>query len=362
MKILHLNDQNGWRGGEQQVSHLVKLTPTFGHETYLAGRPNTPFTQAGFDGAESARFELPFRGELDILTAWRIARICKKHNIDLLHAHTSHTHTNALLARAIYPRLRVVVSRRVENTPHPGKLNLWKYRNPDALIAISNRIADVMRQYGVPSEKIWIVHSGIDPERVSVEPLPRSDLPIRPDGPLLCNVAALSPTKDQKTLIRAMPAVLRVHPAAQLVIVGEGKLRSAIDSLIAELGLETSVHLLGYRKDVPRILRASDLFVFSSKEEGLGTSVLDAMAARVPVVATDAGGIPEMVRDGETGWLAPRESPAELADRISTALSEPDRAKAYADKAYRMVMSEFTATAMVRGNIAVYEALFSGGR
>ncbi len=360
MRILHLDDQGGWHGGEQQVGYLVNQLPDYGHEAFVAGKPESPLMQADFGGAESARFELPFRGELDVVTAWRIAGICKKHGIDLLHAHTSHTHTTALLARAIRPRVRVVVSRRVDLIPHPGRLNRWKYLSPDALIAISKRIAEVMRQYGVPSEKISTVHSGIDSARLNVDPLPRSELPIGRDGPLLCNVAALVPPKDQETLIRAMPAVLRVHPAAELVIVGEGKLRNAIETLIAELRLADSVHLLGYRKDVPRILRASDLFVLSSKAEGLGTSVLDAMAVRVPVVATDAGGIPEMVRDCETGWLAPRESPAELADRITAALNEPDRAKTYAENAYRMVMSEFSAAAMVRGNVAVYEALFLG--
>ena len=85
------------------------------------------------------------------------------------------------------------------------------------------------------------------------------------------------------------------------------------------------------------------------------------MAAGVPVVATDAGGVPEIVRDNVTGWLARRESPTELATRISTALSEPDRAKTYAENAYKMVMSEFTATEMVKRNIAVYETLISSG-
>ncbi len=359
MKILHIDEQRGWRGGEQQASYLIRGLVDRGHEILYAGRRDSAFLRADHGGSPDARIAAPFLGEWDITTAWRLARVIRRHSVDVVHAHTSHAHTHACVARTLAGRGKVVVSRRVDFVPRGSVFGRWKYGLPDRLVAISNRIADVLTEFGVPSEKLRVVHSCIDPARFDVEPLPRSDLGVPEDAPLLGNVAALVDHKDQATLIAAMPAVLAEAPATRLVIAGEGKLRVHLEDQIDRLGVGHAVRLLGYRNDIPRLLRALDVFVMSSKEEGLGTSVLDAMACSLPVAATAGGGIPEMVEDERTGLLTPVQDPAALAGAIVRLVRDKAFASALGRNARDLVLDRFTVDKMVEGNLRVYEEVVS---
>ncbi|MBN2307618.1 MAG: glycosyltransferase [Candidatus Hydrogenedentes bacterium] len=357
MNILHIDEQSGWRGGEQQASYLIRGLAQRGHTVLLAGRPDGAFLAAHHGVDDAVRIPAAFRGEWDLATAWKLARAVRRHRVDILHAHTSHAHTHAYLAKRMAGRGLVVVSRRVDFVPRQDFLNRWKYRLPDHIIAISERIGDVMRAFGVPPAKLSVVHSCIDPARFDVEPLPRAALGV-PDGvPLLGNVAALVGHKDQATLLDAMPAVLRELPDLHLVIAGEGELRGALETQIERLGIGHAVQLLGYRDDVPRLLRALDAFVMSSKEEGLGTSVLDAMVCGLPVAATAGGGIPEMVADGQTGLLVPVQDPPALAAAIVRLFRDRALARRLGDNAKAMVVDRFTVDRMVEGNLRVYEEL-----
>src|SRR5690606_37287064 len=118
----------------------------------------------------------------------------------------------------------------------------------------------------------------------------------------------------------------RHHPEARLIIAGEGALRGALEQQVQDLGLGERVSLLGHREDVPALVRAADLYISSSWSEGLGTSVLEALAAGTPTVATVAGGVGEMVRDGETGYLVPNRAPEKLAEAMLASMRDPGRA------------------------------------
>ena len=303
---------------------------------------------------------VPLRGEADVLSARKIAGFAKSHGVQILHAHTGHAHMIACLARRFAPALKVLVSRRVDFRPSSNWFSRYKYGLPDHYIAISSAIGRVLADAGVPSSKISVVHSGINVNRLDVTPRTRAELGLPTEGPLIGNVAALVGHKDHRTLIGAMPAVLTAFPKAQLAIVGEGKLRADLEERIETLNLSKRVHLLGYRTDVPAVLKVLDVFAMSSVEEGLGTSVLDAMASGVPVAATDAGGIPEMVRNGMTGLLVPARDSVRLAEAIVSLLTDRALAARLSVNAAEMVSKEFSADAMVEGNIAVYERLLGG--
>ncbi|MCH7959132.1 MAG: glycosyltransferase [Candidatus Hydrogenedentes bacterium] len=359
MKILHLDEQRGWRGGEQQASYLIRHSVSRGHEVFLAGRAGSPFLTREHGAADARRIGLPFRGEVDVFTARRIAQVVRAEGIDILHAHTSHAHGIACIARAWAGSGKVIVSRRVDFVPKKHALNRLKYRLPDQYIAISKPVADVLLKFGVPESKIAIVHSGIDPERLEVPALSRAELEIPDDALLLGNVAALVGHKDQATLIAAMPEVLAAVPKAYLLIAGEGDKRVELENQIRELGLKDRVRLLGYRDDVPNLLRTFDMFVMSSREEGLGTSILDAMSCELPVVATAAGGIPDVVTNETTGLLVPTETPGALAAAIVRLAEDPPLASRLATQARRRVLERFTATRMAEGNLRVYETLLN---
>ncbi|MCC6794159.1 MAG: glycosyltransferase [Candidatus Hydrogenedentes bacterium] len=359
MNILHIDEQTGWRGGEQQASYLIRGLAERGHRCFVAGKPGSEYLTRDHGARDLVRIPVPCRGELDLATAYRLSRAVREHNIDILHAHSSHAVIYAVLAKKFAGRGKVVASRRVDFPPNKNAFSRWKYNQPDRIVAISDCIARVLRDFGIPEHKLRTVHSGIDLKRFDVTPLPRSEIGIPEGVPLAGNVAALVGHKDHATLLDAVPAILRDVPEFRLVIAGEGPLRQQIEAQIERLEIGKSVKLLGQRSDVPRLLRALDLFVMSSSEEGLGTSVLDAMACGVPVVATDAGGIPEMVRDGETGFLVPLKNPSALANAVVRAMQNENLRNGLAQNATVLVNEEFTADSMVRENVGVYEELLS---
>lgn len=360
MNILHLDEQRGWRGGEQQASYLIRGQAARGHHVVIAGRAGTPFLTRDH-GAHLERIELPFLNELDVWTAARLAWEIRRREIDIIHAHTSHTHTSALVARGMARRGKVVVSRRVDFAPGKTLMNQWKYANPDAVVAISHAIAKILRTTFPNMSNVRVVHSAIDPKRFYLRPLSRESLGVPEDAPLIGNVAALVGHKDHATLIDAMAHVVETLPKANLVIAGEGEMRPQIEARIHKRGLDESVRLLGYRDDVPALMRALDVFALSSKEEGLGTSVLDAMVCKVPVAATVAGGIPEMVRNEETGLCVAIGDAHALGAAIVRLIKDKNLADALTAKAEQMVLSEFSVDTMVDENLRVYDALLSQG-
>ena len=355
MRILHIDEQTGWRGGEQQASYLIRGLAARGHEAVLAGRRGSPFLTRDHGVAPVARIEAGFRGEADLVTAWRLARSIGRLGIDVVHAHTSHAHAMAWLARGMGGHAPFVLSRRTDFRPKSNRVNRWKYAAPDRIIAISSFIGRVLLDFGVQEDRLRIVHSGIDLARFDVDPLARSALGIPEDAALIGNVAALVGHKDQATLVDAMARVVRDVPKAHLVIAGEGPLREPLERQTAALGLDGVVHLPGYRQDVPSLLRALDVFAMPSKEEGLGTSVLDAMACGVPVAATAGGGIPEMVHHEETGLLSPVGNADSLAAHLVRLLRNRDEAHRFAENARRLLEERFTVDRMVEGNLRVYE-------
>lgn len=360
MNILHIDEQTGWRGGEQQASYLIRGLAQCGHRCFIAGRPNSEFLARDHGIADLVRIPVPCRGELDLVTAAKLRNAVIQYGIDILHAHSSHAVTYAVLARKLAGRGSVVASRRVDFPPNANIFSKWKYRQPDRIIAISNCIARVMRAFGVDEDRLRTVHSGIDISRFDVAPLPRAALGVSDDAPLAGNVAALVGHKDHRTLLLAVPLILRELPDFRLLIAGEGKLRQELEAEIARLNIAHAVILLGQRSDVPQLLRALDVFILSSSEEGLGTSVLDAMACGVPVVATDAGGIPEMVSDGETGLLAPIRDADALAGRVVRLLRDDNLQRKLARRAREVVIERFSADRMVLGNLDVYKELVGG--
>lgn len=355
MNILHLDEQRGWRGGEQQASWLLQGQAAQGHRVWIAGRAGSRFLTNDHGGAHCVRVPFALRGELDLWSAWKIAQLVRNEQIDILHAHTSHAHTMAVLARRWAGRGKVIVHRRVSFPPRQDFLNRWKYAQPDRFVCVSGKVETVMRAQGIPAEQLAMVYSAVDLARLDVPAASRADLGIADDAPLLFSAGALVGHKDHATLLRTVARLTASFPRLRVLIAGEGDLRSQLEDEIARLNLENSVTLLGHREDVPSLVRAADVYVSSSWSEGLGTSVLEALAAGTPVVAAEAGGIPEMVRNGETGWLRPNRDPEALAEAITECLQQPEVTARYAIAGRALVEEKFTADAMVAGNLKVYE-------
>jgi glycosyltransferase involved in cell wall biosynthesis len=312
--------------------------------------------------SEITAFSVPMRGEVDVVAACELRRLISRFSYDIIHSHTSHAHTLAFWG-SWARKTRLLVTRRVDFSIFRHSflhLSGIKYRYmAHYYIAISHKIKDVLVRDGIPGERIMVVHSGINPERFSSVKsdhlIPEFNL--RNSEPVVVNVAHLAAHKGQQYLVRAIPLVLSKIPNARFFIVGGGELMRELRGLAASLGLNRKLILTGFRHDVGAFYQIADLFVMSSVQEGLGTSVLDAMALGKPVVATHSGGIPEIIQDGETGRIVTAADPAALADGIIELLTNAEQARRMASRGKEVVRRNFSVDAMVDKNIEVYQQI-----
>jgi glycosyltransferase involved in cell wall biosynthesis len=313
--------------------------------------------------ARLPHYALRMHGGHDLWTARRIGRLAHREGA-LLHAHSSHAHDLALWASRLSGRPPLVVSRRVDFRVDGSWLRRRKYRSRrvDRYLAISSAVELELLRAGVPPARIRRVPSGIDFSRFEgliPDGRLRESLGLAAHALLFCNVAALAPHKDQATLLRAFAAYRQRGGDGHLLILGEGELRAPLERLRAELKLGACVHMPGFAAEVLPKLAGCDVFVLSSRTEGLGTSVLDAMALGRCVLATRAGGIPDAVEDGHSGLLVPPEDPAALAEAMLRLAHDEALRHRLADRA-RESVRRFDVRETVRSTHAVYAELWGG--
>ncbi|MBC8478400.1 MAG: glycosyltransferase [Candidatus Delongbacteria bacterium] len=362
MRVIHINSETSWRGGEQQLLYLAAGLKSCGIEQIVAARPASPLA-ARLKSADIPLLPVTPAYGWDLKTVRILRGVVNDWQPDLIHAHTGHGHTLGWLT-ARQTGTPLVVSRRVDFRRGRNLFSRWKFLSPaiSRYITVSAAIRDILVADGVNRERITVVHSGIDPERFAdTKPdhawLKQAGVPTA--GILLGNVAALAPHKDQATLIRAMRVVALARPDVNLVIVGEGHLRKRLTRLVQSLGLTRRVFLPGFSDNVGGVMKLFDIFVMSSRTEGLGTAILDALALSLPVVATNTGGIPEIITDGGEGLLVPPGDPIQLADRILQLAGNPVTRKHFTDRARQRAL-EFDKKIMVERTRAVYDEITTG--
>ena len=357
---LHIDTARTWRGGQNQVLVTLMGLRALGHRTLLVANADGELRQRAAEGLDLV--PLAPRTEMDLGAAWRLSRLLKQLRPDIVHAHDPHGVAMAALALSMSTapvKPPLVAARRVDFHLRRSTLSRWKYRQVDCFICASDAIRRILIADGIPDARAVTVHEGIDLERVAAAPPARlhEEFWLPHDAPIVGNVAALVPHKGQRYLIEAAALVVRQVPDARFIIAGEGELRPALERQIKEHRLEKHVLLAGFRPDVLSLHKTFDIFVLSSTTEGLGTSLLDAMGCAKPIVATTAGGIPEVVEDGVTGVLvAPKDSVA-LAQAIVTLLQDDALRRKYGGAGFARVHERYSAERMVRNTVQVYERL-----
>jgi len=361
MFSLHIDTARTWRGGQNQVLLTVNGLRAIGQRAALVAHPDGALRRRASEGLEL--IPIASRTEVDLTAAWRLSRVIKKLNPDVLHAHDPHAIAMASLALSMTSGAKrggrlpaLVASRRVDFHLKGNSLSRWKHRQVDCFIAASDAIRTMLVSDGVPPERTVTVHDGIDLDHVLAAPpvnvheafwLPHH-------APVVGNIAALVPHKGQRHLIDAAHLVVQEIPDARFIILGEGELREHLERHVREYKLEKHVLLPGFRTDALGCLKGFDLFAMSSVTEGLGSTLLDAMACAKAIVATKAGGIPEVVDDTVTGLLVePRDHHA-LARAIIRLLKDQPLRERLAGAGFARVREQFTVDQMVAGTAAVY--------
>ena len=360
MRSLHIDTARTWRGGQNQALLTVLGLRGLGHRTVLVAHPQGELRRRAAEGLDL--IGLAPRSELDLAAAWRLGRVLKQIQPEIVHAHDPHGVAIAAAAigfGGLDVKPTLVASRRVDFALKMNALSQWKYRQVAAFLCASDAIRQILIGQGIPRERALTIHEGIDLAHVDAAPpvSVREAFWLPTNAPVVGCVGALVDHKGHRYLVHAAADIVRAVPEARIVILGEGDLRDELSRMIHELGLERHVLLPGFRPDVLSLLKAVDVFVMPSITEGLGTSILDAMACRKAVVASAVGGIPEVVEDGRTGLLVPPRDASALGSAIVRLLRDPSLAGRLADAGRARVEQRFTADRMVQDTLDVYRRL-----
>jgi L-malate glycosyltransferase len=358
MFSLHVDTARTWRGGQNQVLLTVNGLRELGHRAALVAHPDGELRRRASEGLDL--IPIAPRTELDLSAAWRLSRVVRRLRPDVVHAHDPHGIAMAALALSFAggkPAPVLVASRRVDFHLKGNSLSRWKYRQVDCFVAASEAIRRMLVTDGVPASRTVTVHEGIDVDHVAaVPPINVHEAFWLPHhAPFVGNVAALVPHKGQRHLIEAAHLVVRQIPDARFVVLGEGELREQLERQVRDHHLEKHVLLPGFRTDVLGCIKGFDLFAMSSVTEGLGTSLLDAMACSKAVVATDTGGIPEVVEQQVTGLVVPPRNHEAMAAAIVSLLTDEAVRRRMGDAGLARVKARFTVDRMVAETAAVYE-------
>lgn len=303
----------------------------------------------------------------DPRVVFRLARLFRRQRIDIVHTHNWGTLVEGFLAARL-ARVPAFVHGE-HGTMETGRVNLRVqgavWRRATRVLSVSSRLADRMAdRVGFPRERIHVIRNGASLDRFGSVPRAeaRQSLGLSAGELVIGTVGRLVPVKDHATLLRAGARLDAEGHPCRILIVGEGPLREATASLGGELGLADRLVLIGARPDVERVLAALDVFVLSSRSEGLSNTILEAMAAGLPVVATHVGGADELVVEGETGLLVPSNDPAALAGAVGRLLSNPALRQTMGEAAQARARREFTLERMLAdygrlyGDIALIRA------
>jgi glycosyltransferase involved in cell wall biosynthesis len=361
---VHVDTAQTWRGGQNQVLLTVTGLAELGHPAVLVAQATGALKKRAQEGLRVV--PLNPAGEFDLQAGWQLHRILRSIAPDVVHVHDPMGVALIAMALKMQPRLTprplIVASRRVDFHLKANAFSRWKYRHIDVFIAVSRIIAGILVEDGVPAERIEVVHDGVNIS--TIDKIAAQDAHKAfwlPHGaPIVGNVAALVPHKGQKYLVEAASLVVREVPDARFVILGEGELRVTLEHQIKALGLERHVFLPGFHSDVLAVQKSFDVFVMSSVTEGLGSSMLDAMACGTPVVATRAGGIPEAITHDRTGLLVQPRRADQLAAAIVQLLRDPALRARLGAAGRTHVEAEFSVDRMVEGTLQVYESRLGG--
>ncbi|MDI3480563.1 MAG: hypothetical protein PWQ97_218 [Tepidanaerobacteraceae bacterium] len=358
-KVLHILTDTNIGGAGRYFLNLVSAWNFKRYELMAAcpagGKLESQLRKAGIkvfaiSGGESSMKLTHIKEIRDIILAEKV---------DIVHTHAS-------FAGRIAGRLsgcKVVLTRHGLGTGRSGMVkrvatSIISRIFTDCIIAISRAVKINLIESGVPADMIKIVYNGIDLSKFNgVKPRLKRELGLG-DGPIIGIVARLVPEKGYEYALFSMARVLKRFPNALMVIVGDGPLRQKLKDMVDELQIMRNVIFLGYQENVEGLVADFDVFILPSVSEGMGLALLEAMALGKPVVATEAGGIPEVVKNGVNGLLVPPKDEGSLAEAIITILTSGQKAFSLGQAAKTTVFEKFSAKTMAEKTMEIYDKIF----
>ena len=349
MRVLHVHRMRGIGGSERHLLTLLPALAERGIDPLFLGLDDPTWDASDFyDALRVPAIRIPAPRDLDPLL---LARVVRASRADIVHTHLVH----ADVYGGIAARLRGAKLVSTKHNDDPFRAGAFRYveralgRAADRVITITEALRRfTVEQVGLPAGKVETIHYGLDDLPAAWGENPPDDVPA--DARILLAVSRLTAQKGVDVALRALPLL---PPDTMLVVLSEGPDRAQLERLARELGVEQRVYLLGRVPDVAAWLRRANVFVHPARWEGFGLAVLEAMLAGLPVVASRVSSLPELVVDGETGYLVQPDDPAALALGIAQALDRPALGVAGRERAQR----EFSVARMAERTAALYRAL-----
>ena len=360
--ILHTIESGGPGGAETVVLNLVTRLNKDRFKSVVLLPPG-PWLNAKLREHGVPVIEVSWTAWYDPRGPLAMVDAIRKYEVDLVHSHLPGQNFYSCIAGLLTGRKTLVTYHGPvefhDGNSVKGKAKLWFVRNTaDRAIVVCKMVKDILMKYGFRHDMISVIYNGIDPtpymspRRGTL----RSELGLKPDAKLVGMVANVRQSKGYDILVRASAEVCQKFPDAMFIAVGDvhDVLAAPIKKLVAELALQDRFLFLGFRSDIPNILSELDVFVLSSKSEGMPLAVLEAMASQQAIVTTKVGGIPEIVDHGHNGVVVAPSDPGALAGAIGELLSDNVKAVRLGTNARAKFLKEFT----VGGMIERYEQLY----
>ena len=357
MRILYVDAESFWRGGQDQLFSLLIGLFQRGHDVCLAS-PEGPLAQRCRQ-AGIPHWHFKQRSDLSFPAAARLWRLLGRQRFDVVHFNSPKNLLSGGLALFLRGGCARVASRRV-SFPLRSRLSRLKYnRAVQMTVAVSNSIQKGLIDSGIDPARVGTIYEGVDLSRI--DGLPAAESVVEENAVSVVTVAQMTAEKGHSWLIRAAAQVLPHFDRLRFVLVGDGPLRSRLQRLTRQLGLDSRFRFLGFRTDADALMKTFDIFCLPSLSEGLSSSILTAMAQALPVVATAVGGTPELVREGETGLLVRPADSGSLAKALRQLVESPAERRQMGQAGRRRIVRDFTLDRKLDNFERLYRELLAAG-
>ncbi|RJR21250.1 MAG: glycosyltransferase family 1 protein [Nitrospiraceae bacterium] len=360
MRILHTEWSDGLGGQEKRVLAEAAGLSERGHYVALVCREHASIKDEAVRAGLDVHI-MPMRKLYDVDSIARLTKFLKDNRFDVVNTHSGvDSWIGGISAR--FASVPVLARTRHLNLPLKRNLLNFIHYLPDVYITCGDNMKDhLVKGCGFPAHKVVSIPTGVSPEFFNVKKNPeaRTRYGFDADSIVITNVGILRSIKGHEVTLKAVKAVVSAYPRARFLLVGDGPRKDILERLVQDLGISKHVIFTGFVKDIPEIYSFSDISVLSSWSEGLPQSLMQAMAAGVPVVATKVGGVPEVVIHEKTGLLIESGDHEGLAKGIIRLLGHPDMSAQFAEHARRLVMEGHSAGHMVDKIEGLYNKLLA---
>lgn len=347
MRLLQITASNVWRGHEQQIVYYYDEFNNHIEHQVLLCTPNNRLSEIAAENNYNFH-TLPFKSEYDIKWMKKINNIIKEDKIDVILIHNSTAHTLCVLSSLLYGwKTPMVFFRTLIKKVDTNFFRKWKYNyiGLKKIVCVSEAVKSVLLSAINDHSRLSIVGSATDLSEFN-NTIKRGklhkELELPEETKIIANISAFVDFKDHITFVNTAEILSRKVSNCKFILIGKGELEEEIKSYVNSKGLENKILFLGFRKDISEIFPEFDVFLFTSKLEPTGGVLLEAYASKIPIVAARAGGIPEVIIDGETGLLCEKENPIEFANAVIKIISNNNLRNKLVENGFQHVSENFT--------------------